>query len=211
MYKDLVDKLVKEKVLKTKIIVNAFYKIDRNNFVGAEFKGKAGIDIPLPIKYSQTISQPFTVAFMLELLKPEKGDKILDVGTGSGWTAALLAGIVGPSGKVYGIERIRELKEFGQRNVSKYGFISEGRVKMFLGDGTKGLLKYAPFDKILVSAATKEIPEALINQLKIKGRMVIPIGPLGGQEIELIKKIKGGKIQKEKYPGFTFVPLISGE
>ena len=211
MYKDLIGKLVQEGTLKTKSIIKAFYKINREDFVEEEMKKEAGIDVALPIEQGQTISQPFTVAFMFELLQPEEGNKVLDIGSGSGWTTALLAEIVGKDGKVYGIEKIEELKKFGEENIKKYDFIKEGRVEMFLGDGTKGLLDKAPFDKILVSAAILEIPKPLLDQLQVGGRMVIPVGPVGSQDIVLVKKIKEDKFEKEKYPGFVFVPLIPGD
>ncbi|MBU2082012.1 protein-L-isoaspartate O-methyltransferase [Patescibacteria group bacterium] len=191
-------------------IIRAFKRIKREDFLLPENKNKAKIDTALPIGYGQTISQPTTVAFMLELLQPEAGDKILDVGSGSGWTTALLAEIAGKWGEVYGIERILELKNFSEQNISKYSFIKKGRVIIIHGDGYAGLSEYAPFDKILVSAVALKTPPQLLAQLKVKGRMVIPIGKqYEGQEIVLYRKISKNKFEIKHFPGFVFVPLLS--
>jgi len=191
-------------------IIRAFKKIKREDFLLPEDKSKAGIDNALPIGYGQTISQPAVVAFMLELLQPKAGDKILDVGSGSGWTTALLAEIIGKQGKVYGIERVLELKNFSEQNISKYNFVKKGRVTIIHGDGYAGLPEYAPFDKILVSAAAPEVPLKLLAQLKVKGRMVIPIGrQYESQEIVLYRKISKDKFEIEHFPGFAFVPLVN--
>lgn len=205
----LIAELREEGYLKTRAIISAFAKIKREDFVRPGDKSEAAINAPLPIGKGQTISQPLTVAFMLELLEPKRGDKILDVGTGSGWTPALLAEIVGPEGKIYGLEIIPELKEFGEKNLEKYGFIKEGRAQIILGSGYIGLPDTAPFDKILVSAASEEIPENLLKQLKTGGTMVIPIGrQYETQTIFKIKRVNENEFIKNFYPGFSFVPLI---
>lgn len=205
----LINSLIQNGYLKTPEIIGAFEKINRKDFLLPEYSNEAEIDIALPIGYRQTNSQPATVVFMLELLQPKTGDKILDVGSGSGWTTALLAEIVGNQGKVYGIERIPEVKNFGEENVSKYNFIKMGRVKIICGDGYAGLPKYAPFDKILVSASALEAPPQLLAQLKIGGRMVIPVGEQDeSQEIVLYTKIGKNKFEIEHFPGFVFVPLV---
>ena len=200
----LVDKLIERGYLKTPEIISAFKKIKREDFVREEYKDLAEIDEPLPIGYGQTISQPSTVAFMFELLQPKKGDRILDIGSGSGWTAALLAEIVGEKGKVYSVEIIPELKEFGERNVAKYNFVKKGIVKFICSDGSRGLPSESPFDKILVSASATKIPSALKNQLKNNGRMVIPVG----NSIFLVIK-KNNKYEEKEFEGFSFVPLVS--
>ncbi|GIW67559.1 MAG: protein-L-isoaspartate O-methyltransferase [Candidatus Parcubacteria bacterium] len=200
---ELVKYLIEEKkVLKTKEIIDAFLKIDRQDFVREEYLTEAYNDYPLPIGYGQTISQPFTVAFMLELLQPQKDNKILDIGFGSGWTTCLLAEI--SQNKVYAIEVVPEVFEFGKKNIEKYNFFKEGVIEVFLMDGSKGFLEKAPFDRILVSAAAKKIPEELIQQLNENGVLVIP-------DFEGIYKIKkfNGKIEKEYYYGFIFVSLVS--
>jgi len=197
--------LIEKGVLKTPLIMKVFRTINRENFIPQENKQLAKENLALPIGYNQTISQPLVVAFMLEQLKPQKGDKILDIGSGSGWTTALLGEIVRPKGKVIAIELIPELKKFGEENVAKYGLIEEGTVKFLCKDGTKGCKEEAPFDKILCSAsAEKDIPCAWKEQLKIGGRIVTPIG----SSIWLFVKKSEKEFEEIEYPGFVFVPLI---
>ena len=198
----LLDELIKEGYLKSPEIIEAFSKIKRRDFLPADLAGEESVNAPLPIGHGQTISQPLTVAFMFELLKPKKSQKILDIGSGSGWTTAMLAEIVGPSGKVYGIERVAELKEFGESNAAKYNF---SNIEFRCRDGAKGLADQAPFDRILVGAAANEIPNTLKEQLKIGGRLVIPTEE---QDIRLIEKLSKNNYQETVYPGFVFVPLI---
>ena len=205
---NFVDKLIKNGYLKSPEIIQAFRKINRSDFLPDKIRDQAEIDAPLSIGYGQTISQPSTVAFMLELLQPQKGDKILEVGAGSGWQTALLAEIVGGNGSVISIERIKELKKFAQDNCRKYNFIKSGIIKIFYGDGSIGMQDQAPFDKIIVAAAYPDIPPELMEQLKINGRLVMPVGEYGFQEIVLLKKKNNLKFEEEKYPGFIFVPLI---
>lgn len=190
---------IDEKVLK------ALEKIDRKEFVRPEYIDYAYEDTPLPIGYGQTISQPSTVAFMLTLLDVRKGFNVLDVGTGSGWTTALLSILVGKDGKVTGTEIIKELYEFGEENISKFKNCSN--VQLFLTKSSLGYEPNAPYDRILVSAASVNVPETLIKQLKNGGIMVIPIQ---NSVFKIIKKFDDGKITTEEYPGFNFVPLIQG-
>jgi len=199
---ELIDKLIKQGYLKTDLIINAFKKINRKDFVIDKFKDSAFVDSALPIGFDQTISQPLTVAFMLELLQPVAGDKILDIGSGSGWQTALLACCVG-HGRVFAIERIPELFELGKKNIGKYSF---NNVKCILGDGSKGLDKYSPFDKIIVAASCEKIPKEWKEQLKIKGRLVVPVK----NSIWLIIKTENG-FNEHEFPGFAFVPLIKDE
>jgi len=202
----LVDNLIGQGWLKSRRIIEAFEKIKREDFLPPKIKDLAEINEALPIGYGQTISQPLVVAFMLEQLCPRPGDKILDVGSGSGWTSALLAEIVVPKGKVIAIEIIPELMEFGKNNVAKYNFIDKGRVEFICADGSKGYEKEAPFDGILVSASlqTIEVPQAWKDQLKIDGKIVVPIG----SSIWQITKKSDAEFEKTEYPGFVFVPLI---
>lgn len=200
----LIESLIKEKWLKTPKIITAFRKIKRVDFLPEELKDLAELNEALSIGYSQTISQPLTVAFMLELLGPEAGDKILDVGSGSGWTSALLGEIVGEKGKVIAIEVIPELKEFGEGNAAKYGFVKKGTVNFVLTDGSRGFEKEAPYDKILASAAASKLPEAWKKQLKIGGRIVMPID----SSILLFIKKSETEFEKKEYPGFVFVSLV---
>lgn len=200
----LIESLILNNYLKTPHIVEAFYKIKRVGFLPENLKSLAEVDEALPIGDGQTISQPAVVAFMIELLSPKKGEKILDIGSGSGWTTALLAQIVGKEGRVFGIEILPSLAEFGKKNIEKYNFIEKGIVKILCQDGSKGLEKEAPFDKILVSASADKVPEALKEQLKIKGRLVIPISTSVWVFIKKEKDI----FEEKEYYGFLFVPLI---
>ena len=200
--KELIQNLIQQGYLKTPAIIKAFGKIKRQDFLPNNLIPEASVNAPLPIGHGQTISQPLTVAFMLELLQPAEGQTILDVGSGSGWTTAMLAEIVGPKGKVYAIERIAELKEFGQKNVAKYKF---NNIEFFCQDGSLGLPELAPFDSISVAAAAFEIPQKLKQQLKINGRLVIPTA---SQDLRLIKRVSKNEFKETMYPGFVFVPLI---
>ena len=206
---NLIDELIQSKYLKSPEIINAFRKIKREDFLLPGDEDQAEVNAPLSIGFSQTISQPLTVAFMLELLQAKPDDKVLDVGSGSGWTCALLAEIVGESGKVYGIERIRELKEFAKKNIKKYNFIDKGIAQIFCSDGYKGLPEFAPFDKIIVAAAAEETPKKLLKQLKVGGRMVLPVGrQYESQDIVVIDKVGEDKFEEKRFPGFVFVPLV---
>lgn len=201
-YLALVDDLVEQNVLKTKRIIDAFYAIHRKAFLPASLKGQEGIDAPLPIGRGQTISQPYTVAFMLELLSPEPGQKVMDVGYGSGWTSVLLAHIVGPKGKVYALEIVPQICTFGKDNIAKFNFIKKGIVKAFCQDGSKGLPKYQPFDRIVAAASAKKVPQAWVEQLADGGKLVAPIG----ESIWCFEK-EGSEVRGSEYPGFLFVPL----
>lgn len=203
----LTQHIINEGYLQTPEIIEAFNAIDRKDFIQPELANEAYFNSPLPIGHGQTISQPLTVAFMLERLQPQAGDNILDVGYGSGWQTALLAHLVGPRGKVVAIERIKELKDFGEKNVAKYGFRN---VKFILGDGSLGYSSAAPFDKIIVAAAAAKVPPKLLPQLKIKGRLVIPVGE-GMQDIVVITKVGGKQYIEQRFAGFIFVPLIEGK
>ncbi len=173
--------------------------------MSSDMKNLAELNEALPIGYSQTISQPLTVAFMLEQLQPETGQKILDIGSGSGWTSALLAYIVGGQGKVIAIEIIPELKEFGEKNTAKYNFVEKGIVKFICADANKGYKKEAPYDRILASAAVQgEIPQAWKEQLKVNGRIVTPIR----NSIWTLTKKSKKDFEEIEHPGFVFVPLV---
>jgi len=212
---NLTDYLIKNAWLKTPKIIQAFKKIKREDFLPDEIKKLAELNEALPIGFGQTISQPLVVAFMLEKLNPEKGEKILDVGSGSGWTTALLSEIVGGEeasecpGKIIAIETIPELMEFGKKNVSKYNFVKKNIAFFICADGSKGYKKEAPYDKILCSAAAcKKIPDEWKKQLKNGGIIVAPIN----SSIWVFKKslaISGREeFEEAEFPGFTFVPLI---
>jgi len=230
----LIDSLIEDGWLRTPRVIEAFQEIKRADFMPDDMKNLAELNEALPIGYGQTISQPLTVAFMLEQLQPEPANKILDIGSGSGWTSALLAYIVSKeelkskiknqkskiNGKVIAIEIIPELKKFGEKNVAKYNFIKKGIVEFICADGSKGYPNFAArpegvrpssvevlaegFDKILASAAAEEIPKAWKEQLKIGGRIVCPVK----SSIFLLIKKSEIEFEKIEYPGFAFVPLI---
>ncbi|MEK7162754.1 MAG: protein-L-isoaspartate O-methyltransferase [Patescibacteria group bacterium] len=209
-YQNLIDSLIKDGYLKTPEIIEAFKSIDRIDFTPEEYKSEAYVNAPLAIGFDQTISQPLTVAFMLELLEPKPGEKILDIGAGSGWVSALLAQIIGNppagGGKVLAIERVPELKEMAEKNLIKYDFLKNSIVKIILGDGSKGYKKEAPYDKIIAAAAAEgDIPVAWRRQLKIGGRIVAPVE----NSIITIDKIGKNKYNQKEYFGFSFVPLIT--
>jgi protein-L-isoaspartate(D-aspartate) O-methyltransferase len=198
---ELLDHLKASAGLKTQNLLQAFTQIDRADFVPSDLQDLAYEDYPLPIGFGQTISQPMTVVFMLELLQPQIGEYILDVGSGSGWTTALLAEAVGKPGKVYGVELIPELVKLGQINIKKYE-LSQASIEA-ANPGVIGLPNKAPFDKILVSAAGHTLPPQLVEQCKVGGRIVMPIK----DAVCKIDKVEHTKIVQTKYPGFAFVPL----
>jgi protein-L-isoaspartate(D-aspartate) O-methyltransferase len=198
---DLVDDMISSGMLKSPLIIDAFRTIDRKYFVPEKYIDDTYIDAPLPIGDYQTISQPSTVAFMLEKLDPQDGNMVLDIGSGSGWTTALLCYMVGDKGSVTGLERIDALVEQGKGNLSKFSFNSNCHIEKA---GEKLGQPQKQFDRILVSASADETPEELFLQLKIGGILVIPIR----ESIYKFTKISETKMQKEEFYGFVFVPLI---
>ena len=200
--KKLVADLVDASRLKTPNIIKAFLKVDRTHFILEENRAYAYSDHPLTIGYGQTISQPTTVAIMLEYLMPKEGDGILDIGAGSGWTTALLASIVGASGTVAGLELIPDLVQFGQNNLKKSG-ISLNNVAISQAGSELGLPGQF-FDKILVSASAKYFPNELLDQLKIGGRIVVPVD----MGLHIVTKASQHSYEKDIDSGYVFVPLI---
>jgi protein-L-isoaspartate(D-aspartate) O-methyltransferase len=144
---------------------------------------------------------------MLELLEPKAGEKILDVGAGSGWQTAMLAHIVGEGGKVIAIERIEDLFMFTGKNISKYGFLENGIVKLIHGDGTKGYEAESPYDKIIAAASAERIPEAWKEQIKVGGRIVAPVR----ESIVVLEKTAPNEFLEKRHFGFSFVPLVAGK
>jgi protein-L-isoaspartate(D-aspartate) O-methyltransferase len=190
------------RVLDNKILKDAFVAIDRKDFVLEDYAEEAYEDYALPLGQGSTISQPTTVAFMLELLDPQEGDNILDVGSGSGFTTALLAHIVGDKGKVSGVERIPEIVKLGQGNIKKYDFKN---AEILQAGEEVGFSKEAPYDKILVSAAAEELPKKLLEQLKIGGTMIVPVY----DNLWQVKKTSETDTEIKKFDRFEFVPLIT--
>lgn len=188
-------------------IRQAWQEIKRADFVPEGQRDQADLDQPLSIGSGQTISQPSVVAFMLELLNPQPGGRYLDIGSGSGWTTALLAKIAGKDGHVWAIEVIPRLKEWGRDNVRRYGFEDQGIVEFIRADGSFGYAKEAPFDGILVSASANQYPTALQEQLKIGGRLVIPVA---NQIWQVVRKSEKD-FTKKVFSGFIFVPLRSSD
>jgi protein-L-isoaspartate(D-aspartate) O-methyltransferase len=202
---ELIKFLISEGALKTPEIIQAFRKVARENFVLPEHKERAYLDIPLPIGYGQTISQPTTVAIMTEALEPREGQKILEIGAGSGWQACLLAEVVGPKGKVYTIERIPELARFAEQNIKKAGYKN---VEVIHADGTLGYARKAPFDRIIVTAACPYIPRPLLEQLRINGVLVAPVGEMYAQRMIVLRKIRERRYKSKDLGSFVFVPLV---
>lgn len=202
---NLIGSLIQEDWLKTPGIIKAFQEIKRADFMPEDVKNLAEVNEAIPIGYGQTISQPLVVAFMIEQLQPKIGEKILDIGSGSGWTVALLAYLVGRKGKVIAMEIVPELKKFGEKNVAKYSFIEKGLAEFICTDGSKGYKEEAPFDRILCSAAVQEkIPRAWKEQLKVGGKIVTPIK----SSIWILEKKSETEFEEVEHPGFAFVPLV---
>jgi protein-L-isoaspartate(D-aspartate) O-methyltransferase len=188
-------------------VLDAMRNVPRHEFVPESLRQEAYEDHPLPIGEGQTISQPYIVAAMLEHLALQAGDqaaeRVLEVGTGSGYVTALLSLLCA---EVYSVERHAQLAASAESTLHRLGY---GNVKIRVGDGSQGWPEYAPFDAILVSAATPEMPPALFAQLREGGRMVVPVGPPSNQELQLIRKI-GGEPEVTFLEGCRFVPLVEG-
>jgi protein-L-isoaspartate(D-aspartate) O-methyltransferase len=178
-------------------------KVPRHEFVPETFRQEAYEDHPLPIGEGQTISQPYIVAAMLEHLALRDTDRVLEVGTGSGYVTALLSLLCA---EVYSVERHAQLAALAESTLHRLGYRN---AKPRVGDGSQGWPEYAPFDAILVSAATPEMPPALFAQLREGGRMVVPVGPPSSQELQLIRKV-GGEPEVKVLEGCRFVPLVEG-
>lgn len=196
--------LIREKGIQDERIIEAIGKIPRHQFLDSSFDSFAYRDVPFPIGAGQTISQPYTVAFQTELLEVKKGDKILEVGTGSGYQACVLLEL---GAKVFTIERQRSLYNKTRIFLPELGY----RPKFFYGDGYKGLPTFAPFDKIIITAGAPEIPADLLHQLKVGGIMIIPVGDNQGQQMTKLVKIKESEFNKSKHGDFAFVPMLKNK
>lgn len=207
---ELIEELVREGVINSEKVKRAMLKVPRELFVRSKYRNFAYADTPLPIGCGQTISAPHMVALMTEALDPEVGDKVLEIGTGSGYQAAVLAEIVAPEnstikGHVWTIEIVKELVDFAKENLKKAGYAD--RVTVIHGDGSLGYVPAAPYDKIIVTAAAPTIPTPLLEQLKNGGKLVIPVGDLYIQKLLIVEKKENGKIKINESVPCVFVPL----
>lgn len=209
--KKLVERLISEGVLKTEKVIKAMLTVPREEFVLPEYRKYAYIDSPLPILKGQTISAPHMVALMCEVATLDVGHIVLEIGTGSGYHAAVIAEIVAPKkaaneGHVYSIERIPELAEFARNNLEKTGY--SDRVTVIVGDGTLGYPDATPYDRIIVTAAAPQEPKPLLEQLKIGGKLIIPIGSRYMQYLYVVEKISESQFKRESIIPCVFVPLV---
>ena len=182
----------------------AMLNVPRHRFIPENEQEEAYLDTPLDIGFGQTISAPHMVAIMCELLELSDGQKVLEIGSGSGYNAAVMGELVGKTGHVYTVERIEPLVQFARENLRKTGY---NNVTVIHEDGSMGYSKYAPYDRITVTCAAPRIPDPLLEQLKPGGIMVIPVGNYSQELIRIEKDIEGN-IHKEKKGGVIFVPLI---
>ena len=187
----------------SKSILNAFSKVKRENFIPKNLEERAYEDAPLPIGERQTISQPYTIAVMLNMLNLQKSQKVLEIGSGCGYVLALIAEIVGEKGEIYGIEIISELAEKSRQNLRQYK-----NIKIYNKNGRKRLNKKSFLDRIIISAACDKIPKQVLYQLDEKGIIVAPVGPRYNQALISIERIKDDFKIKEKLSGFIFVPFV---
>jgi protein-L-isoaspartate(D-aspartate) O-methyltransferase len=197
-------KKISQKGITDKAVLKAIEEVERHLFVPEIMKHHAYDDVALPIGYGQTISQPFTVAFMTQALKAKPGDKILEIGTGSGYQAAILFNM---GMEVYSIERNVDIFYKTRKLFDELGL----RINTKCGDGTLGWEEHAPFDGIIVTAGSPSIPDSLKKQLIVGGRLVVPVGGKTSQRLKIVTKIEENKFDIEDIPEFAFVPLIGRE
>lgn len=201
--KNLVEMLKRQHRIKTKPVEKSFLEIPRENFVPYNIKKYAYSDRPLEIGNGQTISAPHMVAIMCEVLDLKEGQKILEIGAGSGYHSAIVSKIIGKKGMVYTVERFEKLAETAKQNLKKTNIEN---VTVIVGDGSEGLGKYAPYDRIYVTCAAPDIPIPLVEQLKDGGKILIPVGRMICDLILLEKK--DDNIVKKSFGGCAFVPLV---
>jgi len=195
----------KHRVIKQPLLRNSFRQIRREDFVPDELQSSAYEDRELQIGFGEVINMPTITAHMLSLLKPRLGGKYLEIGTGSGWSAALLALATGEAGFIYTIERIQFLTDIARINLSKYPGLKN--IKVIFGDGSDGLKQFAPFDGIYISAAYKKIPHPLMLQLTVGGRMVIPTVD---HDLVLIERVSPDQFEQTVEKGYFFKPVAGG-
>lgn len=204
MRQKLVDS-IRRKGIAEEAVLEAINRVPRHLFMDEAFLGFAYEDKAFQIGEGQTISQPYTVAYMTAMLEVEPGMKVLEIGTGSGYQACVLAEM---GAKVFSIERYRKLYEKAKKLLTAIGY---GRIKIFFGDGYRGLPSYAPFDRIIITAAAPEIPQDLLRQLRTGGIMVLPLGVEEDQVMVKITKTGANDYKKEAGDTFRFVPLLPGK
>jgi protein-L-isoaspartate(D-aspartate) O-methyltransferase len=197
----MVEYQIERRGIKDPAVIKAMKVVKRHMFVPEKYQNKAYSDRPLPIGHGQTISQPYIVALMTELLNLEEGDKVLEIGTGSGYQAAVLSHI---TSNVYTIEIVEELANKAKETLQNQGY---NNVKVKTGDGYKGWKEYAPFDAIIVTASPSDVPDPLKNQLAEGGRMIIPVGGEIFQELVLLEK-ENGKLVRKEVSSVRFVPMV---
>jgi len=198
----LIEHELKPEGITDKRVLDAIYKVRRENFIPPSLRDRAYGNYPLPIGENQTISQPYIVALMTQALQVKPENKVLEIGTGSGYQTAILAEL---SSMVYSVERLESLLEKARTNLYSQGYKN---VMLILGDGTKGLPEYAPYDRIIVTAAAPRVPQTLIDQLKNGGKIVIPVGGRFVQDLILVEKALNGRIYRSSLGGCRFVPLV---
>jgi protein-L-isoaspartate(D-aspartate) O-methyltransferase len=200
---EMVDKQLAERGIRDLRVLDAMRKVPRHEFVPQSVRSAAYQDQPLPIGEGQTISQPYIVAVMLEHLALQATDRVLEVGTGSGYVTALLSLLCA---EVYSLERHAQLAAVAESTLRRLEFRN---VKINTGDGRMGWPEHSPFDAVLVSAATARVPATLFDQVREGGRMMIPIGPSSSQELRLLRKVNG-QLEVKIFEGCRFVPLVEG-
>ena len=202
--KKLVD-TIRDKGIQDDRVLTAINNIPRHYFLDSAFDEVAYEDRAFPIAEKQTISQPYTVAYQTQLLDVKPFDKVLEIGTGSAYQASVLAEL---GAQVFTIERQKKLFEGNK----KFEYLRKyPNIKFFYGDGFEGLPTYAPFDRVLITAAAPHVPPKLVEQLKIGGKMVIPMGAGDVQVMKRITKLQGGELQTEVFDRFSFVPMLEGK
>jgi protein-L-isoaspartate(D-aspartate) O-methyltransferase len=199
----MVEKQIRGRGITHPRVIEAMEKVERHRFVPAAQRRAAYGDTPLPIGHGQTISQPYIVARMTELLGVGPGDKVLEIGTGSGYQAAVLAEVVGPTGSVYSIEIVKPLGEQARETLSELEYQN---IHLRIGDGYKGWPGQEPFDAIIVTAAPPEVPRPLLDQVKIGGRIVLPVGAVW-QDLQVLTKRADGTFDRQNVLPVRFVPM----
>ncbi|WP_457555891.1 protein-L-isoaspartate(D-aspartate) O-methyltransferase [Candidatus Pyrohabitans sp.] len=203
--REMVEKLISYGYLRSEKVIRAMLRVPRHEFVPEDRRKYAYSDEPLPIGEGQTISAPHMIAIMCEALQIESNHHILEVGTGSGYHACVVS-LIADKGEVYSVERHARLVEIARRNIIRAGCC--GKVTIVVGDGTLGYEEKAPYDRIYVTAGAPRVPPPLLQQLKVGGKLLIPVGSKLGQELKRITRIGDDEYREENLGGCVFVPLV---